>query len=53
MEPENLISDEVRQAFQCLKALSEFDRGLVLCWFCKYCHRYVGPGDSCTCTKDE
>jgi hypothetical protein len=44
---------EMRQAFQLLKGLTEHQRGMVLCWFCKGCDRYIGPGDYCNCMRDE
>ena len=44
---------EAQQAYHLLKQLSERQRGLVFCWFCKHCHRYVPPGDHCTCSCDE
>lgn len=33
--------------------LSEDQRAAIFCWFCRDCHRYVGPGDSCVCMRDE
>lgn len=45
--------DLIRKAAQTLDALTEFERGYVLCWFCRNCHRYVGPGDACHCNNDE
>jgi len=44
---------EAWQAYWLLKSLSERQRGLVLCWFCSSCHRFVPPGDYCTCARDE
>lgn len=39
----------VRRAFQLLKALTDDERALVMCWFCDHYCRYVGPGDWCHC----
>lgn len=47
------FTDEAREAYRLLRLLDERQRGLVLCWFCSACHRYVGPGDGCTCERDE
>lgn len=44
---------EAQQAYHLLKSLSERQRGLVLCWFCRSCNRYVPPGDHCHCANDE
>lgn len=44
---------EAVEAHRILLSLSERQRGLVLCWFCSACHRYVGPGDHCVCERDE
>lgn len=44
---------ETRDAFRLLLLLSEQQRGLVLCWFCGSCYRYVGPRDICHCNNDE
>ncbi len=46
-------AEKIRQAFQCLMALTDDERGLALCWFCRGCNRHVGPGDHCTCMRDE
>ncbi|MBX3205095.1 MAG: hypothetical protein KF764_08495 [Labilithrix sp.] len=46
-------TDEMRQALAMLKAMTNEQRGRVLCWFCSACRRYVGPGDSCRCERDE
>ena len=50
LTPERMA--RVREAFRLLLEMSEGDRGLVLCWFCSACHRYVGPGDSCHCEAE-
>lgn len=50
--PQNRM-EMVRQAFQAMKALTNHERGLITCWFCHHCGRYVGPGDSCHCCDDE
>jgi hypothetical protein len=47
------ITAEMRQAYTALRAMTEEQRGRVLCWFCDDCRRYVGPGDHCTCSRDE
>lgn len=47
------VTPEMNQTFDLLLGLSEAQRGLVLCWFCSDCYRYVGPGDHCTCMRDE
>jgi hypothetical protein len=47
------VTPEMRQARALLMGLTEEQRGLVLCWFCSSCRRYVGPGDSCNCERDE
>ncbi len=44
---------EAQEVSRLLMLLGETQRGLVLCWFCRACHRYVGPGDHCTCERDE
>lgn len=44
---------EAQEAMRLLLLLGEVQRGLVLCWFCGACYRYVGPGDTCTCRNDE
>jgi hypothetical protein len=44
---------EARLVFAALLRLSEEQRALVLCWFCRGCARYVGPGDHCNCERDE
>lgn len=36
---------KTKQAMDALMALTPHERGLVLCWFCRACHAYVGPGD--------
>jgi len=41
------------EAYRLLMLLTEEQRGLVLCWFCSGCWRYVGPGDVCHCKNDE
>lgn len=51
MSPDRKV--RIRQVFQLLFDMNQWDRGLVLCWYCKFCHRYVGPGDYCNCAKDE
>ncbi len=43
---------EAREVTRLLMQLSEHQRGLVLCWFCKHCYRNMGPGDYCTCARD-
>lgn len=43
----------VQEVYQRFKELTDWERGLVACWFCKHCHRFVGPGDSCHCANDE
>ncbi len=43
----------MNEAWWLLRQMMEEQRGLVLCWFCRACHRYVGPGDSCTCERDD
>ncbi len=43
----------IRLAFDTFIKMTENERGLVLCWFCSACHRYVGPGDACHCSNDE
>lgn len=45
----HVASPAAREAFLLLMSLSEEQRGLVLCWFCNGCNRYVGPGDACRC----
>ncbi len=47
------ITSEMREATRLLMLLTEEQRGLVLCWFCPGCWRYVGPGDFCHCRNDE
>lgn len=39
------VTDDMRIASQALRRLDEVQRGMVLCWFCRWCHRYVGPRD--------
>lgn len=43
----------IGQAYRALKLMTEHERSLVLCWFCRHCNRYVGPGDACHCSNDE
>lgn len=43
----------VQTALACLKACDEATRGLVLCWFCRGCSRFLGPGEDCHCENDE
>jgi hypothetical protein len=45
--------DATRAAFAALMRLTDEQRLLVLCWFCRGCGRYIGPGDSCNCERDE
>jgi hypothetical protein len=42
---------EAREAYRLLKALSNEDRGRVLCWFCRSCRGYIGPGESHSCEE--
>lgn len=56
--PDQRISDplytpKVVRAYQAMKDLTDFERSLVMCWFCAGCWRYVGPGDNCHCMNDE
>jgi hypothetical protein len=44
---------EAQEAHRLLMLLGETQRGLVLCWFCSGCYRHAGPGDYCTCQRDE
>lgn len=37
----------VGEAFRALQALTPDQRGLVLCWFCAQCFKYIPPGESC------
>lgn len=46
-------AERVRRALSALMLLTEHERGLVLCWFCRGCGRHVGPGDACYCERDE
>ena len=47
-------TNDVRAAYAALMKLTKSERGLVLCWFCKDCHRHMGPGDYvCHCENDE
>lgn len=48
-----LYTEEMKNTFLKLMRLSDRQRGLILCWFCQGCHRYVGPGDCCHCMNDE
>lgn len=43
----------LRSAMAAVLALTEHERGYIFCWFCRGCNRYVGPGESCFCTRDE
>ena len=43
----------IAAAMTALKTLTDEERGLVLCWFCRGCDRYVGAGDTCHCMNDE
>lgn len=47
------FTDDMREAFRLLMSMPNEMRGRVLCWFCDGCCRYVGPGDYCTCQRDE
>jgi len=40
------VSHDQSVAFAALRRLSVTQRGLVLCWFCPWCHRYLPPGES-------
>lgn len=42
-----------REAFSLLMEMMDEERSVVLCWFCRGCCRYVGPGDVCHCENDE
>ncbi len=44
---------EMKQAMALLMGMTEMQRGLLLCWFCPGCRRYMGPGDYCHCRNDE
>jgi hypothetical protein len=44
-------SEKARAVYQALKEMTDDERGSVLCWFCKDCFRYVGPGDFCRCSE--
>jgi len=46
-------SRPVIKAYQAMKELSPDERKSVMAWFCDRCLRYVGPGDSCHCWRDE
>lgn len=46
------VSNDMVLAYQLLRAMTEAQRGRVLCWFCKTCHKYVGPGLSCSHPED-
>jgi len=46
---QTLYTDEMRGIFLKLMRLTDEQRGLILCWFCPDCARYVGPGDECHC----
>lgn len=48
-----MVTSEMSRAFKLLKGMSEEQRGLILCWFCNGCRRYVGPGEVCHCENDE
>jgi hypothetical protein len=52
-ELKELYTPDMRQAFNLLLKLTEEQRGLILCWFCNGCKRYMGPGDYCYCDNDE
>ncbi len=44
---------EMAQAFALLLAMTDSQRARIFCWFCWHCSRYVGPGDWCSCARDE
>ena len=37
----------INKAYEALKALAPLERGLVLCWFCDLCRKYIPPGKAC------
>lgn len=47
------INDAMRTAYQALRDLTDEQRGQILCWFCRGCYRYMGPGEVCHCENDE
>jgi len=50
---DRLLTPEMRRCYRLLLDMNDEQRGQILCWFCRGCNRYVGPGDSCTCERDE
>jgi hypothetical protein len=46
------VTAGMTEALRLLRSMTESERGLVLCWFCSACRRYVGPGDSCDCENE-
>ena len=49
----NPITPAMRDVMALLRQMTDEQRGLIFAWFCRGCNRYVGPGDSCTCERDE
>ncbi len=41
----------MRAAMQAMRALTPWERGLVLVWFCPVCLGFTGPGDRCPCPQ--
>jgi hypothetical protein len=29
-----------------LRSMTEHERGMIFCWFCPVCHKYIGPGEN-------
>lgn len=46
-------ADLIRMTYLAFKSLTDGERGMIACWFCQGCWRYVGPGDVCHCMNDE
>lgn len=44
---------ETAKALRLLRAMTEAQRGIVFAWFCRGCCRFIGPGESCTCERDD
>lgn len=45
------LTDAMRIAYHALRRLDRLQRGRVLCWFCRDCDAYIGPGEAHQCPE--
>jgi hypothetical protein len=36
----------IRLVMAALRSMTEHERGMIFCWFCPVCHKYIGPGEN-------